>query len=307
MKKINLADLSLYRGAVAPGERMNDGLTAFYAKLPNWEIRSKCPAGVQLVFDTDSRNLRWSCSFGESENKIYTTDILVNETRFTFDGAGPHTLELPEGENRIVVYFPHLAIVTDYALELDDAARIRAVPADRPKLLLCGDSISQGWISSSPCRSYAVMTAQSLQLDLHNVSVAGTTLLPEIVEHSLEIEADLAVLALGINDIGHNTKLEVFRKRLIKVMTMLSKYAGKTAVITPIPTTLEHLEKQRPQLCQTFREIHRDFPEITLIEGESFFPADPALLVDGLHPNDRGMEVYAAGLIEALRPLCCSD
>ena len=304
MKKIDLNDLSLYRGAVSPLERMNDGLTAFYAKMPRWDVRAKCPSGVQLLFCTNSRTLRWSCSFGESENKLYATDIVGDDKRFTVDGAGPHTLELPEGKKQIAIYFPHLAIVTDCALELDDDAKCLAVPADRPKLLVCGDSISQGWISSSPCRSYAAITAQALQMDLHNVSVGGATLLPKIVKHTLEIKADMVVMALGINDIGHQTEPEVFRKRLVEVMTMLNEYPAKAVVITPIPTTLEHLEKQRPWICQTFRDVQADFPGITLIEGESFFPADNDLVVDGLHPNDRGMEVYAAGLIEALRPLC---
>jgi lysophospholipase L1-like esterase len=49
------------------------------------------------------------------------------------------------------------------------------------------------------------------------------------------------------------------------------------------------------------REEHRNYPAVNLIEGETLLTADDRNFVDGLHPNDYGMEIYAGNLAAAIR------
>ena len=50
------------------------------------------------------------------------------------------------------------------------------------------------------------------------------------------------------------------------------------------------------QLREIIRKSAGAFPRITVIEGPEIFPAEDEFYVDGTHPNDAGMAVYAARL-----------
>lgn len=302
MRRIELENhIELFRGAVAPGVRMNQALLDFYNPIENWNVRAHCASAVQIIFYTDSENLQWSCKFGEAARPVYTTDIFVDESMHTLDGEGPHKLKFAPGRKKIHIYMPHLAVLEEYALFLDDTAYVEAVIESRPKLMICGDSIMQGMTCSSPGRASVAIAARALNMDLHNISVGGVIMRPETVQEALNINGDVVVVALGINDISHQTPPEIFRERTARTLQLLSEHDGKCFIITPIPTALAELECQRDRICQIIREEQAKYPRVVLVEGSSFFPADDSLLDDLLHPNDRGMEVYARGLINMIR------
>ena len=94
MKKVDLSDMQLYCGAVAPGTRSNRSIMECVKDNPAWVIRAKCPSGVQIKFRTDAEKLLWQCSFADAAREIYTTDIAVDDKLFTFDGPGLHELAL---------------------------------------------------------------------------------------------------------------------------------------------------------------------------------------------------------------------
>ena len=114
----------------------------------------------------------------------------------------------------------------------------------------------------------------------------------------------MAIVALGANDTAQNKDLELFRSQVKQVLEYLSNFAGKSIIITPIPATVPKVEDNRQTYCAVIHEEHADFPKVKLLEGESFYPANtPEVFVDGLHPNDEGMKIYAEGLIKAIRSL----
>ena len=90
-------------------------------------------------------------------------------------------------------------------------------------------------------------------------------------------------------------------KYVRKILEYLSGSGARCFIITPIPSTREELESRRSWICNMIRDEQKNFPAVTLIEGESFFPPDDSLLCDQLHPNDKGMEVYAQGWINAVK------
>jgi len=301
MKKIDFsANMAFFRGAVAPMQRMNQKLSDFYQQPEAWKIRAACASGVQIVFKTDTVTLKWECKFGEAAREVYGTDIFVDGKLYSFDGPGPHTLELESGRKLIEISLPHLAVLKDYTLLLDDDAQVEVVPEDRPVLLVCGDSIMQGMTCSSPARAAAAIAAKACGMVLHNVSVGGVIMRPETVRDSLEIKADAVLVALGVNDIAHKTPMDVFRERTRQVLEMLDKFPGRSFIVTPISSTHEDLLDGIEVISGIIRDEHKKFPRVKLIDGQSFFPADDELLCDKLHPNDKGMELYGKALTEAI-------
>ena len=301
MKRIDLENrLELFRGAVTPGVRMNQELAEFYTQPEAWMVRAQCASSVRILFYTDAEEIIWQCKFGALAREVYTTDIFVDEKMTTLDGEGPHTLKLAPGRKKLEIYMPHLVVLKEYSLYLNDSAYVEAIEEKRPKLLICGDSIMQGMTCSSPARASVCIAARALDMDLHNTSVGGVIMRSATVRDTLLIGGDVVVVALGINDISHKTPMDVFCSETEKTLQYLSNYNGKCFIITPIPTTREDLEAERGNICQAIRDVHAKYPAVTLVEGESFFPADDALLADKLHPNDKGMEVYARGLIDMI-------
>ena len=112
---------------------------------------------------------------------------------------------------------------------------------------------------------------------------------------------DTVIVGYGINDAAHHTQVDLFRERTAKVLEYLNDFAGRSFMIVPIPTTISDVEKYRDEYSQIIRDEHKRFPRVTLIEGSDFYPGQNELFVDGVHPNDQGMEIYARGLVNALR------
>ena len=303
MKIIDLiSNPAFFRGAVQPFVRMTPGLLDFYRQNENWLIRSNCPSGMQIVMCTDASAMEISLQFGKAAREVFTTDVQIGGKLLTFDGAGPHRLELSGAKQTVVIHLPHLVEIENFELKVNGAATVEAVSENRAKLLICGDSILQGMTCSSPGRASVALTAGELDMVLHNTSVGGAIMQPVPVQETLKLgkAGDIAIVGFGINDAAHLTDAELFRERTAKVLEHLAGFAGKAFIITPIPAAVD-AEQNRELYSQMIRDEQKRFPQVTLIEGASFFPADASLFVDKLHPNDQGMQIYAQGLIKAIR------
>ena len=307
MKKINLTDApEFFRGACKPFVRMNQQLSDFYSVTENWKIRAACASGMAIVFETDSENLQITVEFGEPARQVFSTDVEVADMITTFNGAGTHTMNLAPGKKVVTIYLPHLAVLNKFDVKIDDNAQVIPVADNRPKLLICGDSILQGMTCSSPAKASVVIAAKELDMILHNTSVGGAKMEFSPVEATLEFggsKDDVIVVGFGANDAAQKVDLDYFRNSTNKILSAISNFAGKAIIISPIPTTNE-FESRRPIYSNIVREEAAKYPKVKLLDGDQFYPANrPDLYVDGLHPNDEGMKIYAAGLIQAVKEL----
>ncbi|MBE6368195.1 MAG: hypothetical protein E7052_09855 [Lentisphaerae bacterium] len=301
MKKIDLnSPVEFFRGVYPSGKRMNKALLDFYSTDEVYIVRANCASSVEIVMQTDAVTLEVFVKFGKAAREIYTTDVKVNGEFFVLSGAGKHILPLPAGSKQVVVYLPHLAVLDDFYLAVNDDARIEAVADERPKLLICGDSILQGMTCSRPSLASVVLAAEALDMQLFNTSLGGAIMRSLPVRETLTLggAGDVAVVGFGINDVGR-TPLELFRERTRRVLGYLSEFAGRSFIITPIPTQLS-LEEKRPIYSQIIIDEQKNFPSVNLINGPDFFTASDEVLIDCLHPNDQGMHLYAQGLIKAI-------
>lgn len=306
MKTIDLNNMAFFRGAVAPFVRMNKDLMDFYSSTESWKIRANCPSGIKIVMQSNAEKLQITLEFGSPARPVFTTDVEVDGKLTTFEGDGVHTLELTPGMKNITIYPPHLVELTKFEVAVNDNAAVEPLADTKNKLLICGDSILQGMTCSSPARASVMITANTLDMHLHNTSVGGALMNPVPVKATLDLGGanDVAIVAFGANDTAQNKDLELFRSQVKQVLEYLSNFAGKSIILTPIPAMVPTVEPNRHIYCAVIREEHANYPKVKLLEGESFYPANtPEIFVDGLHPNDEGMKIHAAGLIKAIRSL----
>lgn len=302
MQKIDLSSrFELFRGCFSPGVRMSGELAAFYSDTEGRITRARSASGVRIAFVTDAVEMEYSLVFGAASRQVFTSDIAVNGEVTTVDGPGPHRFSFAPGEKEITIHLPHLMVVEETSLAVNDGAFVKAAPQKKRKLLICGDSIMQGMTCTAPLKSMAALLAGKLDADFHNTSVGGAILRIEAVEETIALGGDMILVGFGINDAAHGTPQELFRERAHKVFEILENFSGKAFFVVPLPTTKVDPER-REEYCNIIREEHSSFPGVTLIEGADFYPADDAYFADGIHPNDRGMALYADSLARIMKP-----
>ena len=299
MKPLELAP-EFYRGCAAPGRRMDDDLLDFFNETPGRRLRALCPAGVRVQFATDARELGFSLVFGGAARPVYTTDLEIGDKLLTFDGPGPHRAELPEGENVVTMHLPHLVEVPELCIRLSDGANARPVPPPAKRLLFCGDSIMQGMVTTSPARAFPAIVAKRLNMDFLNTSVGGARLAPEHVRLTARLGGDALIVALGVNDAGSHTPLDAFRAAAKEALAELAAFPGGKYLVLPIPN-VSGSTPTLPDYRAILQECTAAYPAVTVLDGYGFFPADPTYYADGIHPNDRGNQIFADELVKVLR------
>ena len=304
MKRIELESRNdLFRGCAAPGVRMNEALLELYGEPEKRLLRARCATGVRIAMFTDAVEVEFSFLFGRAARQVFTADLQVDGVLFaTVTGEGPHRIPLPAGEKELVLHFPHLVEAEEFSFSVDDAASVRPAPGPERKLLICGDSIMQGMTCTTPLRAVGTILAARLGMEFHNTSVGGATMTAAAVRGTCAIGGDGIVVGFGINDVFLGTPVETFREECEGVCGALGEFPGKAFMVTPIPCLKKENEPVE-ELREIIRNSAGDFPRITLIEGPEIFPAEEEFYVDGTHPNDAGMAVYAARLAKIMAPL----
>ena len=302
MKKIALDSLSFFRGCVTPGLRMNETLLDFYSDSEARVVRARAASGVRIAFVTDAVEMEYAIVCGPAARLVFTSDVTINGENTIVEGNGPHKFTMAPGEKEIVIQLPHLVVINEMAVSLNDEASVKAAPRPGKKLLFCGDSIMQGMTSTAPSKAVGSILSEKLGMELHNTSVGGAEMRPEAVEATLDIGGDAIVVGFGINDTFHKVPHDLFRERTAKVLQLLSDFSGKAFIVVPIPN-MKVEDELYESYCEIIRDEQKKFPTVTLIEGSSFYPHKEEYFVDGTHPNDEGMKIYADALEKILAPV----
>ena len=303
MKIVNLNEHpEFFRGCGVPGRRMTDKLVELFSTADKYLWRALCPSGVRLDFITDSTEMEYTLTFGKPVRQVFTSDIFIDGELTTVDGAGPHIITLRPGEKHIVIHLPHLVVLENVELKISDDANIKAAPVPEKRLLLCGDSICQGMVTTTPSKALLPLVAAALGMDFVNTSVGGARMSAEHLKYTMEISGDILVLALGVNDALGKVSYDDFRAKTEAAFAAMAEFPGGKLAILPIP----NVAASTPDLA-VYREIIRfvatSYPQIKLLDGYEFFPAKAELYFDNTHPNDEGSKIYAKALINAVETL----
>lgn len=181
--------------------------------------------------------------------------------------------------------------------------------APKEKLVLAlGDSLTAGYqlkpAESFPAQLEASLRAQGLAVKVHNAGVSGDTTaqakarLPWVL-NSLKQKPDLAIVALGANDMLRGQPPAQAKANLDAILTELGKRG--------IPVILAGM-LAAPNLGPAYaKEFNAIYPALAKKHGAALHPfftqgvtANPKLLLaDGMHPNRQGVAV----MVKNIQPL----
>ncbi len=314
-------------GALCPYRFTAEQLELYLNHRPRFGKRPMSTAGIRLNFKTDSTNmfLKLSLNTGASR-RYYSVDVFVDgkphdymdnfsdqelpEVYITGEyplGINSKNFSLGDGTKTVTVYFPWSCSTEILEMSLDDGAYFEPVKRTK-KLLAFGDSITQGYDALRPSNRYASKLADLLDAEETNKGVGGEIFVPDLVELREDFDPDYITVAYGTNDWGKFDAPAVLPencKKFYETVSRLYPYAQIFA-ITPI-WRADHATKEVPfgsfeKVAELIREVTKDLPNVTVLDGFSFVPADSKYFADlRLHPNDEGFAYYAEHLYSALK------
>ncbi len=311
-------------------DRFSEAEDAFYIERDaalgrTFHDRVLCSAGVKLVFKTDSETLGLSAEMVKRSSRTYFAfdvavngkylDSLCNFTEETLPeayaeapfslGAFEKEFDLGAGEKTVSVYFPWSAQIQDFSLTLADGASFVPVKPTK-RLLVYGDSITQGYDARYPVRRYAARLAEALDAEEINKAIGGEIFCPALAELSNEENIDYITVAYGTND-WSTMSGESFLSDAKAFYSALSKRYPDAKIFAITPIWRKNIEENKPfgpfaSVKERISEATKALPNVTLIDGTKLVPEDAALFADlCLHPKDEGFDFYAENLIEKVK------
>ena len=241
----------------------------------------------------------WRAGHQVCEEEAVLGDGMIRLPLGTVSEDRPATIYLPEGMQPLI-----------QSLTPVNGSIYPAPP--QPKWIAYGDSVTQGWIASSPAQAWPAIAARKAGLDLVNMGYAGAAR-GEIVsaEHVAELPADVVTISYGANSwtrIPHNTGMvsEGLRAFLDVVrlghpdipIVVMSPTVRPDAEDTPNKLGVTLADIRAAIESATRQRIEEGDTELALIEGLGVINASH--LADGIHPGDEGHKRIAAAVGKVL-------
>lgn len=322
--KLTLEQISsITRGTVRITEE--DGKVCLYRftkeqeelyKVKNTDFYNKtfATAGIVFEFITDSRTLSMEVEVATgSSRRFFEHSIFVNDEKYTSlgcksanTGCFGGSWSLPDGENKIKIYFPWSVASRIIDLYLDDGALLIPIKKEK-KMIMFGDSITHGYDASAPERSYASRIADALDAEAINKGIGGEIFFPELAAAKDPIDPDYVTVAYGTNDWTTNQK-ETFENNCKLFYENLSRNYPNAKIFAITPIWRKHYSRGDVNDIGTLddveayiRKVADQLTGVTVIGGIDLVPHDPKnFSPDVIHPNDQGFDHYANNLFEEI-------
>lgn len=328
MKALNLTQIkNLVHGAVKTEE--GDGKISFFrfTKEQQELYKSVCDdfykksfstSGISLEFETDSESLGLSVSVSPASSRTYFTHSLyinderVDELSGNIGDSENVTFKkffnIGSGLKKVTILFPWSVASSLISLELDDRASVFSVEKTR-RILMIGDSITQGYDASSPEKAYSVQIARRANVEAVNKGIAGEQFFGRFAALRDNFEPDLITVAYGTNDWRHGTKTRFTRECKAFFENLRQSYPDKPIVaITPLwrvdIDNAQEIGEPLSFITEYIKEVAKAVPDMIVIDGIDLIPHDAKLYqTDGVHPLDAGFENYSKNLWAELERL----
>ena len=284
-------------------------------------------SGMKLLFKTDSKNLfmKFKTEYAGSR-KFFSIDIFVNGKPIDYidnfsDMEIPQmyaTMDLPlgdfsrniylgDGEKTVCVYLPWSVKTMFEEISLDDNSFIEAIKPKK-KLLVFGDSITQGYDALRPSNRYVTKIADLLCAEEYNKAIGGEKFFPELAELKDSFKPDYILVSYGSNDWFHRD-VETFKVKCKGFFENLAKSYPNTKIFAVTPIWRKDMTEERifgdfKMVDPLIRNAVKDIENISVISGFDFVPKDEKYFADlRLHPNDEGFRYQAENLTNEIRAL----
>ena len=218
-----------------------------------------------------------------------------------------------EGETVVRIALPDNAAVCVGELDFGDYAPTEQKPK---RLLVIGDSITQGLIGNSGSQNFITHISAMQQMEPLNQSVGGAQFWPDMIDETLPFVPTHVLVSLGTNDVLKNSPLDAIKSRIQQVLQRVAALypAAEITVLTPIrsflhedsfadaaklvcPKSPEELRQRYVAVCREIGTLGERFG-MCVVPGSDLLPLDRRYFSDEVHPNDLGFAQMAIQFIK---------
>ena len=293
--------------------RMSDQQAeAFSRQSPELGPRASAPSGVRFDFFTDAAEVAVRYRLGShiSDRAYFGIDALVNGTLTAHEGALSYTdgqegtlhVHLDGRENHVQIFLSAVTPISVLSVTVTDGASLRPYKPRR-RILMHGDSITQGYDAYYPSACYANRLAMYYDAEIINQAIGGACLDPNTTAHAGD-DFDFITVAYGTND---------WRKKLgadigpdaDAFMDRLKELYPDTPVFVILPLwRSDFLDTYRAgdfRVCRALIGRLAAKHGFHVIDDFDMVPHDKRYFWDArLHPNEHGFFLYAQRLTELI-------
>ena len=270
-----------------------------YWKLSNnhgeWAGRTN---GVRLDFVTDSSFFAFKVIVGK-KYELFVNGVKEDHIELACGETFCKELDISKGENRLTLIFPshEAGVISDVALSAGASYR-RYTHTYGKKILIIGDSITQGWDTINDSNSYAYQISLRYDADTVIFGVGGAYFHESAVPSVDVYHPDIVLVAFGANDFSRGEDALV--KNMHEFMDkLLDLYKDSHIIgITPI-CGKAGLKKGKGSFRERIERIYEEYG-IEYIDGTYLVSASEDNYADNYHPNDKGYLEMADNLIPKL-------
>lgn len=296
-------------------------------KSTDMSFYNKClfTSGVRLVFKTDSESLYIKIN-GRSAGtrKYFSLDVFADGkpvgymdnfsdielprdyTQFELPiGEKSQNFRLGQGTKTVCVYMPWSVSASIEEISVDDGAFVEGIKP-YPKLLVYGDSITQGYDALRPSARYGAILADRLGAEEINKGIGGERFFPELAELKDDFVPDYITVAYGTND-WSGTDEETFKTKCRRFYANLSRNYPDSKIFAITPIWRKDMHQDKPfgdfkNVENNMLSLLADIDNVTVISGFDLVPQNENYFADlRLHPNDEGFGYYSENLYAKLK------
>ena len=288
-------------------------------------LKTFTTAGIRLELQTDSSSLFIKVNVSSATTRSYfAIDVCVNgeiigsinnfdEVDMTGDytkkeyplGSFAKNFELGSGEKTVTIYLPWSVPTEIEEISIDDGAFVKPVEKNK-KILVFGDSITQGYDTLHPSKHHISILSDVLEAEVYNKAIGGERFIPSLVKTDEDFVPDYIIAAYGTNDWA-NSERNKFESDCKEFYISLShKYPSvKIFAITPIwrkGCNEQNICGSFSSVADYIEEVTKELDNVYCLNGFDLVPHQEGLYGDlRLHPNDNGFAQYADNLYNAIK------
>ena len=327
VKQVEASTLNLtgkpFESTPNPYHRVDTLVYKGFTKTENRQVR--CPAGMAVLFKTNTRKIEVSTDWGYVYNGNSTTPVAYKgydlyiknaEGKWQYAASGSPKADkekkvetftlignMDGSMHECMMYMPMYSEVRSCQIGVDDDATIEPLKSEfRHRIVVYGSSFTQGVSTSRSGMSYPMQFMRNTGLQIVSLATSGRCLMQPYMTDVLEdVKADAFIF-----DTFSNPDAKTIRERLLPFINRLITAHPGTPLIfqrtiyrerRSFDTALEKREKAKAETVEElFAEIQGNpkYKDVYLITPNASDNHETS--VDGTHPGNYGYTLWAKSI-----------
>ena len=313
----------IHRDTPNPYHRVDTAGYKGWNKIENIQVR--CPAGLAVLFKTDSKTISVKTEYGWTSDFINMTAIsykgydlyIKKDGQWVYAASGVNRpkrekdnlvliTDMDDNVKECMLYLPIYCEVKSVKIGVEKEAMIQALDSPfRHRIGIYGSSFTQGICASRAGMSYPMQLMRNTGMQFLSLGCGGNG---KMQPHFAEILCDADVDAL-VFDTFSNPTAEIIQERLFPFIEKIRSAHPDIPLIFQQTIYRErrnfnnqYMERERHKqetAAKLMKEACRKYSNVYFIQTNATDPMH-STSVDGSHPNDFGYTLWAESIEKPL-------